>query len=126
MPPWRTRQPGDGIPLWALVDFSEHLPAAEADRLEGALLVSGLLDALVTPDGLAVAGDLIITPPRLGPAARWRTCSRSNPVTAVDAGYVRRLLRAVPVDAPGNDLGPGNWQTACSQQPRRAGTGRRS
>jgi hypothetical protein len=107
MPPWRTRRPGDGIPLWALVDFSEHLPAAQADRLEGALLVSGLLDALVTPDGHAVAGDLIISPAAAGPGHTLADFLQVEPDPAVDAGYVRRLLRAIPVDAPGSDLGAG-------------------
>jgi len=106
-PPWRTRQPGDGIPLWALVDFAEDLPAAEADRLEGALLVSGLLDALVTPDGRAVAGDLIIAPAAAAPGRTLADLLQVEPDPAVDAGYVRRLLRAIPVDAPGSDLGTG-------------------
>src|SRR5690242_19817336 len=30
-PQWRTRSPDDGTPLWELVDFAEHLPAADAD-----------------------------------------------------------------------------------------------
>jgi hypothetical protein len=101
-PPWRTRQQDDGIPLWSLVDFSEHLPADHADRLEGALLVSGLLDALVTRDGRAVAGDLVITPAK---AATGRTLADFlviDPDSRISADRVNGLLRAIPVDAPGH------------------------
>lgn len=99
-PHWRRRSPADGIPLWALVDFAGHMSPGEADRLEGALLVSGILDALVTPDGLAVAGDLSLTP---AGAAADRTLADPLEIetgTGVDREYVRSLLRAVPVDAP--------------------------
>ena len=99
-PHWRTRSPADGIPLWALVDFAGHMSPGEADRLEGALLVSGILDALVTPDGLAVAGDLSLTP---AGAAAGRTLADLLEIetgAGVDREYVRSLLRAVPVDAP--------------------------
>jgi len=107
-PPWRTRKPTDGIPLWALIDFAAHLTTAQADRLEGALLVCGLLDALVTPDGLAIAGDISLTP--VGAAPGGTTLGdllQIEPDTGVDPEYLRRLLRAVPVDAPGGDLSGG-------------------
>jgi energy-coupling factor transporter ATP-binding protein EcfA2 len=106
-PPWRARNPGDGVPLWALVDFGGHLTAAEADRLEGALLVSGLLDALVTPDGLAVAGDLSLTPASIVPGHSLADLLETESGTGVDPDYLRRLLRAVPVDAPGGGLAGG-------------------
>jgi hypothetical protein len=102
-PPWRTRNPSDGIPLWALIDFAGHLTTAEADRLEGALLVSGLLDALVTPDGLAVAGNLSFTPVGTVPGRTLADLLEIESDTGVDPEYLRRLLRAVPVDAPGGD-----------------------
>jgi ABC-type dipeptide/oligopeptide/nickel transport system ATPase component len=100
-PPWRTRNPADGIPLWALVDFAGHLTAAEADRLEGALLVSGLLDALVTPGGLAVAGDLSLTPAGTASGRSLADLLETEPGTGVDPDRLRGLLRAVPVDTPG-------------------------
>jgi len=106
-PPWRARNPGDGVPLWALVDFGGHLTAAEADRLEGALLVSGLLDALVTPDGLAVAGDLSLTPASIVPGHSLADLLETESGTGVDPDYLRGLLRAVPVDAPGGGLAGG-------------------
>ena len=100
-PPWRTRNPADGIPLWALVDFAGHMTAAEADRLEGALLVSGLLDALVTPDGRAVAGDLAVTPAAVARGHTLGDLLEIESGTGVDPDYLRGFLRAVPVDAPG-------------------------
>lgn len=102
-PPWRTRGSGDGTPLWELVDFAEHLSAADADQLEGALLVSGLLDALVTPDGRAVAGDLTIVPAAPASGRTLADLLRVEPEPAVEAGDVVRLLRAIPVDHPGGD-----------------------
>ncbi|MFE0043691.1 SbcC/MukB-like Walker B domain-containing protein [Streptomyces albireticuli] len=107
-PPWRTRQEGDGIPLWALVDFAPHLTDTEASRLEGALLVAGILDALVTPDGHAVAGDLTLTP-TLHPTAKNTLADllHLEPDPAIDPDRIRRLLHAIPVDAPGSDLATG-------------------
>lgn len=57
-----TRTPGvreqvPGAPLWRLVDFCEHVSAAERSGLEAALEASGLLDAWVRPDGTAVHAD---------------------------------------------------------------------
>lgn len=59
-PTWRNRRAEDDVPLWALVNFADHLSGRGADRLEGALLASGLLDALVPPDGRLTAGDTVI------------------------------------------------------------------
>ncbi|MEU6098025.1 TIGR02680 family protein [Streptomyces sp. NPDC047079] len=57
-----TRTPGvrdqvPGAPLWRLVDFRDHVTAAERAGLEAALEASGLLDAWVRPDGTAVHAD---------------------------------------------------------------------
>ncbi|MFI1200412.1 SbcC/MukB-like Walker B domain-containing protein [Streptomyces sp. NPDC020883] len=108
-PPWRTRSAHDGVPLWALVDFAPHLPAAEADLLEGALLVAGFLDALVTPDGQLGTGDgdLTFTPTT---AAEGRTLADVlivDDAPAIDAAHVHRILAAVPLNAPGHQPAPG-------------------
>ncbi|MFE6131172.1 hypothetical protein ACFQ6Q_23385, partial [Streptomyces sp. NPDC056437] len=106
-PTWRTRTPEDGVPLWALVDFTPGLPPSQADRLEGALLVAGLLDALVTPDGRFTNGDLAFTP---GAPAPGRTLAdvlvvEAEPAPSTDR--VREILAAIPVDAPGSDVAAG-------------------
>ncbi|MBW8799564.1 MAG: TIGR02680 family protein [Streptomyces sp.] len=49
------RAPGDGVPLWQLVDFEEDLTERQRADLEAALEASGLLDALVTADDNPVA-----------------------------------------------------------------------
>jgi energy-coupling factor transporter ATP-binding protein EcfA2 len=106
-PAWRARTDKDGVPLWALVDLAPHLSAGDADRLEGALLVAGLLDALVTPDGRVCDGDLTLTP--TGPA-QGRTLADLLVVEdtpAIDAARVREILAAVPVDTPGSDPASG-------------------
>lgn len=46
-----------GAPLWQLVDFHDHVEAAQRAGLEAALEASGLLDAWVTPDGGLLAAD---------------------------------------------------------------------
>ncbi|HVL94254.1 MAG TPA: TIGR02680 family protein, partial [Solirubrobacteraceae bacterium] len=51
-PAWRSpRQERAGASLWRLVDFADHLEPAARDRVEAALLASGLLDAWVEPAG---------------------------------------------------------------------------
>ncbi|MFJ8314177.1 MULTISPECIES: TIGR02680 family protein [unclassified Streptomyces] len=49
------RAPGDGVPLWQLVDFDSGLTDRQRAGLEAALEASGLLDALLTAEGTPVA-----------------------------------------------------------------------
>jgi hypothetical protein len=107
-PAWRTHNHPDSMPLWALVDFHPSLPTAEADRLEGALLVAGLLDALVTPYGHLCDGDLTFTP---AAPAKGRTLADLLVVDhapAIDAQRVHDVLAAIPVDGPGSDVAAGH------------------
>ncbi|MFE5143934.1 SbcC/MukB-like Walker B domain-containing protein [Streptomyces fagopyri] len=106
-PAWRTHTDRDGVPLWALVDFAPGLSPADADRIEGALLVSGLLDALVTPDGRVCDGDLTLTPttPAQGRTLAHLLVVEDTP--AVNTSRVREVLAAVPLDAPGCDPAAG-------------------
>ncbi|QIK04714.1 hypothetical protein G7Z12_37685 [Streptomyces sp. ID38640] len=107
-PAWRTRTPQDGAaPLWSLVDFAPGLSADQADRLEGALWVAGLLDARVTADGLVCDGDLTLTPDGRVPGRTLADLLAVEDTRAVDADRVRAVLAAVSVDAPGSDLWEG-------------------
>ncbi|MDO0917870.1 DUF2399 domain-containing protein [Streptomyces sp. DT2A-34] len=106
-PPWRTRTPGDGVPLWALVDFAPGLHSADADRLEGALLVAGLLDALVTPDGRVCGGDLTLTPTTPAPGRTLADLLVVEDTPAIDTTRVGEILAAIPLDAPGSDTAAG-------------------
>ncbi|MBT2411545.1 TIGR02680 family protein [Streptomyces sp. ISL-12] len=48
------RAPGEGVPLWRLVDFDDDLTDRQRAGLEAALEASGLLDALVTAEDTPV------------------------------------------------------------------------
>ncbi|MEU6032995.1 SbcC/MukB-like Walker B domain-containing protein [Streptomyces tauricus] len=106
-PAWRARTGRDGVPLWALVDFAPHLSADDAHRLEGALLVAGLLDALVTPDGRVCDGDLTLTPTAPAQGRNLADLLVVEDTPAVDAARVREILAAVPLDTPGSDPASG-------------------
>lgn len=96
-PLWRSRQPVDGTPLWALVDFAGHLTDEARDRLEGALLVSGLLDALVRADGRAVAGDVTLRPgAAVAPGMSLADVLRPDAQGRIAPERVHRLLRSIP------------------------------
>lgn len=110
-PPWRSRDTAHGTPLWSVVDFAEHLSPTDTDRLEGALLVAGLLDALITPDGRAIAGDVTITGTHPAPGRSLADLLRVERDPAIDPAHVSRLLRAIPVDTPGSDLANGRLTT---------------
>ncbi|XHM65376.1 SbcC/MukB-like Walker B domain-containing protein [Streptomyces nigra] len=103
-PLWRSRQPVDGTPLWALVDFAEHLTDGARDRLEGALLVSGLLDALVRADGQAVAGDVTLRPgAAVTSGASLADVLRPDVQGRIAPERVRQLLRSIPLDPSAGD-----------------------
>lgn len=106
-PVWRSRGGDQGVALWRTVDFVDGIPADVADQIEGALLVSGLLDALITADGRLVYGDLTIT------ASDTAASPSLAEVLTVASDYgddVRQLeavLAAVPISAPNGDLRDG-------------------
>ncbi|MFJ2901943.1 SbcC/MukB-like Walker B domain-containing protein [Streptomyces sp. NPDC087212] len=103
-PLWRSRQPVDGTPLWALVDFAEHLADEARDRLEGALLVSGLLDALVRADGQAVAGDVTLRPgPAVVSGSSLADVLRPDAQGRIAPERVHQLLRSIPLDPSAGD-----------------------
>ncbi|GAA1546424.1 hypothetical protein GCM10009678_31310 [Actinomadura kijaniata] len=110
-PAWRSREPGDGTPLWALVDFADHLASEEADRIEGALLVSGLLDALISPHGRPVRGDVVVTPDPFPGGRTLAAVLKPDPHPDVPTDEVLRLLFSIPVDQPGTALGDGTVRT---------------
>ncbi|NRQ32123.1 hypothetical protein HII36_09770 [Nonomuraea sp. NN258] len=124
-PTWRRPRPSDGVPLWALVDFAPDLAQGEADRIEGALLVAGLLDALVMPSGRLVAGELVLTP---GGPIDGRTLAdvlTPDDGSPLPAPLVAGLLRAIPVGrAESGTLTHGVLTAACPEGYRSAFIGR--
>lgn len=92
-----------GAPLWQLVDFREHVDAAQRAGLEAALEAAGLLDAWVTPDGRLQAADGApvhdtqwLERPRQGASlAAWLTPSAAAATPAIDGALLTRLLEGV-------------------------------
>ncbi|MEV6929670.1 SbcC/MukB-like Walker B domain-containing protein [Dactylosporangium sp. NPDC051485] len=110
-PPWRpSRADLNAAPLWSLVDFQPHVTAEQANRIEGALLVSGLLDALVDQDGTAAAGDLTITAERPASGRSLADVLMVEADPAVPADRLMSLLRAVSIDDLGGDIASGLLQ----------------
>lgn len=79
------RAPGDGVPLWQLVDFDSELTEPQRAGLEAALEASGLLDALLTakdtpcPQGAATATSALA--PRSADRASPTSCGPRTPRT---------------------------------------------
>ncbi|WP_183068315.1 TIGR02680 family protein [Streptomyces sp. gCLA4] len=118
-----TRTPGlreqaPGAPLWRLIDFREEVTAHDRAGLEAALEASGLLDAWVRPDGVALAADGhdVILAPNTGPVEGASLADVLRP--AVDHGdahaaqvgveAVARLLEAIGLGA-NSGVTDGTW-----------------
>ncbi|MEC4016768.1 TIGR02680 family protein [Streptomyces sp. H27-D2] len=118
-PHTRTAGVRDGMPggpLWRLVDFREGLTGTERTGLEAALEASGLLDAWVLPDGVALAADshdVLLAPGGPPPGSSLAQVLRpavdhGDPrASAVGEEAVRRLLAAIGLGQAGAVLPPG-------------------
>jgi len=92
-----------GAALWQLVDFKDHVPAAERAGIEAALEAAGLLDAWVTPQGEvhdSATHDLrlIAREPVAAPSlAEWvrPTISNSGTGAAVGGETVAGILECI-------------------------------
>ena len=98
-PDWRsTREGRMGAPLWALVDFAPGTEPDTRDRIEGALVAAGLLDAWVCDDGHISAGDTHLRPGR----ARAGATTLASYLVAesgehVNTDTVRAILESIQV-----------------------------
>ena len=101
-PVWRTRV--DGHPLWTLVDFRAGVDADRRNACEGALLVSGLLDAVVTPDGRARVGDTVLSGRQQSTGRTLADVLVPEPESPVDADQLNSLLRSISLDEMGADV----------------------
>ncbi|MFI7211642.1 SbcC/MukB-like Walker B domain-containing protein [Micromonospora maritima] len=111
-PPWRSpRDPGRGVPLWAAVAFAEHVSAEQADRIEGALLTAGLLDALIAGDRLVGDGDLVLAGDRPVVGQSLADILVAENGSGADPRHVEWLLQAVAIDLAGSDLSIGHLRT---------------
>ncbi|MFD3790891.1 TIGR02680 family protein [Streptomyces cyaneofuscatus] len=100
------RAPGDGVPLWRLVDFNDELTDRQRADLEAALEASGLLDALVTAEDSPVTaghseGYLRAGAPVGGPSLadllRPDNPDNSGDPAAIPAARITAVLRSVAV-----------------------------
>ncbi|GAA3781319.1 hypothetical protein GCM10022225_82150 [Plantactinospora mayteni] len=108
-PPWRAvRYPDAGVPFWAAVAFAPQTGAGHADRLEGALLVSGLLDALITHDGRLIGdGDVILSPHAPVPGRSLADVLSAEPDCGIDPHRITSLLRSIIIDDHDSDTDAG-------------------
>lgn len=131
-PPCRgadTRQGLAGAPLWQVVDFHDHVPAAERAGLEAALEGAGLLDAWVTPDGALLGsewldGQLVVRPPVSGPSLADRLRADGDAVAPAVVDQLLATIACGPEDVSGAEawispegryrVGPlaGTWEKA--------------
>ncbi|MGQ5487832.1 TIGR02680 family protein [Thauera sp. ZXT1-4] len=103
-----TRRQRAGAPLWQLVDFRDHVDAAQRAGLEAALEAAGLLDAWVTPDGRLQAADGApplhdtqwLERPRCDASlAAWLTPTSDAATPGFDAALLTRLLEGIVCSA---------------------------
>jgi uncharacterized protein (TIGR02680 family) len=118
-PPPHTRSPlvretRPGAPLWKVTDFAPSVPEQDRARLEAALEAAGILDALLTPDGDLIAGDVVLVSgrhPVTGPscdAVLIPAVNTGDPqAAALPEAAVRAALSAIGL---GQDTGT-TWVT---------------
>ncbi|MER7694510.1 TIGR02680 family protein [Streptomyces sp. NPDC097610] len=99
----RGRAPGDGMPLWRLVDFDNGLTDRQQAGLEAALEASGLLDALLTAEDTPMKaghsdGYLRSGAPVNGPSlADLLRPEEPENGAVIPAGRITAVLRSVAV-----------------------------
>jgi uncharacterized protein (TIGR02680 family) len=99
----RGRAPGEGVPLWRLVDFDSGLTDRQQAGLEAALEASGLLDALLTAEDTPVKaghsdGYLRAGAPVNGPSlADLLRPEEPEGGAVIPAGRITAVLRSVAV-----------------------------
>jgi uncharacterized protein (TIGR02680 family) len=100
------RAPGDGVPLWQLVDFDSGLTDHQRAGLEAALEASGLLDALLTAEDTPVpAGHsegylragASVSGPSLADLLRPEVPGGPDGTAVIPAARITAVLRSVAV-----------------------------
>ncbi|GAA0405567.1 TIGR02680 family protein [Micromonospora gifhornensis] len=94
-----------GVPLYRLIDFADHLDERQRAGIEAALESSGLLDALLAEDGTVVdaaSGEVILRP---GPPEPAPTVQQAL-VAVAGAEHVAGILRSIGF---GSASDAGSW-----------------
>ncbi|KGL41339.1 TIGR02680 family protein [Listeria newyorkensis] len=116
---FREQLVANASPFYDCVDFREELSEEQRNRIEGALLDSGILDALVTEDFLALEGDRQLIPVPLTPDKKALTEYLVADCDGLSrhSDYITQILRSIEVsDDCNNDVGTwristeGNYQ----------------
>jgi uncharacterized protein (TIGR02680 family) len=91
-----------GEPLWRCVDFASQLTEADRAGLEAALLASGLLSAVIQPDGsvLAADGELLLSPGDFRPSRPLSAALHPDPAAGMPAETIAAVLASVGFDDP--------------------------
>jgi Putative exonuclease SbcCD, C subunit len=103
-PPWLDpERPGE--PLWRCVEFTADLTGAGQEvqaGVEGALLASGLLTAVIQPDGIVVAadGEVLLSPAAVRPRRALSAALRPDPAAALPVDVIAGVLAGVGFDDP--------------------------
>lgn len=93
---YRSNLKNDAYPLYSCIDFQEHVQEEECNRIEGALLESGILDALVSDKHLQLQGDRQILPqPLFFKTTLLDYLKVDLTDQSVDAGLITDLLQSV-------------------------------
>lgn len=96
-PPWVRPHRDDSVPLWRAIDFGDELNSTDRAGLEGALLASGLLLAVLQPDGTLHAedGQLLLTP--TGPVDETPVTGKliADPASPMPVDVVEAILARI-------------------------------
>lgn len=116
-PPWvDPERPGE--PLWRCVEFTADLTSAGQEvqaGVEGALLASGLLTAVIQPDGAVVAadGEVLLSPVAIRPRRALSVALRPDPAAGLPADVIAGVLAGVGFgdpDAATSVSADGSWR----------------
>lgn len=87
------------VSFYQAVDFLETVPQAERDKIEGGLFASGILDALISQEGLILADDLQILPePQFFSATLADYLQVTNELAPELQTLVADILQSIMVD----------------------------
>ena len=99
--PWVAALSPEQVPLWKALDFAATTTPDERRGLEAALLAAGLLTAVITPGGAAVAhtGQVLLTPDAPEAPQPLTAHVIADPTSGLDAGLITALLARINVGA---------------------------
>lgn len=100
------RQKQELIPFYQLLEFKEDIDASTSNRIEGALLESGILDGLVSLDGEIIIGDTIlqVNPKMFMPTLMDYLKPDIDVETTIPESLIYDLLSSIAVNKDSTDV----------------------